>query len=270
MNWGRDVGNDNQRYNIRVLDRSLNLLRLLSDGKARTLTDISRELAISNSTVFRILATLAQHHFIHKDESTGEYSLGLSCLEMAGAFLSTVDIRGQALPELERLRDLTSETVHLGLLDKMEVVYLEKLHGLHAIGLMSSRVGGRSPSHCTGLGKAMLAHMDEELVGKHFTEYGFRQFTEATITNLSDFLDELRLIRTRGYAMDEGEHEVGVRCIAVPIFDLNGKAIAAVSISGPTERLDPFADDQRILNAIQESAQAISRLMGYRSGENNG
>lgn len=261
------MGNDNQRYNIRVLDRSLNLLKLLSDGKARTLTDISREQEISSSTVFRILATLAQHNFIQKDEGTGEYSLGLSCLEMAGAFLSTVDIRQQALPELEKLRDMTSETVHLGLLDKMEVVYLEKLHGLHAIGLMSSRVGRRSPSHCTGLGKAMLAYMDQELVQEHFTTYGFRQFTAATITNLEDFLHELETIRIRGYAIDEGEHEVGVRCVAVPIFGLDREPIAAISISGPVERLDPFADDHRILEAIQESAQVISGLMGFRSRE---
>jgi IclR family KDG regulon transcriptional repressor len=139
-------GFEKTRYNIRVVDRALMVLELLSDGQPRSLTEISKELKFSNSSVFRILATLSSHNFIEKNENSGEYTLGLSCLKMAGAFYKGVTLRQQAMPVLERLRDQTSETVHLGVMDQMEVVYLEKLHGLHAIGLMSSTIGGRSPS----------------------------------------------------------------------------------------------------------------------------
>ena len=162
------------RYNIRVIDRTINVLKLLSDGIPRTLTDISREISISSSTVFRILATLSSYNFIHKDDNTDEYKLGLACLELASTYLDSVDIRQQARPELKKLRDLTSETVHLGILDQMEVVYLDKFHTLHAIGMMSSHVGGRAPAYCTGLGKVMLAYQDQENVRAYYEERGMK------------------------------------------------------------------------------------------------
>ena len=264
---GGGMGTNNSRYNIRVVERTLNLIKLLADGKPRALTDISRELEISSSTVFRILATLVSHNFIQKDDGSGEYRLGISCLEMAGAFFNTIDIRQEALPELERLRDITSETVHLGLLDKMEVVYLEKIHGLHAIGLMSSRVGGRSPAYCTGLGKALLAYEDPRIVRRYFLEHGLQKFTSNTITEIDALMKELDRIRTRGYALDEGEHEEGVRCVAVPIVDFSYHTVAAISISGPSDRLDPFAEESKMLRWIQESADVISKRMGHPGKE---
>ncbi len=255
--------NKNSRYNIRVVDRTLNLLKLLADGKPRTLTEISREISINSSTVFRILATLSSHNFIHKNDNTGEYKLGFSCLEMAGAFFRSIDIRQQALPELEEIRDLTSETVHLGVLDQMEVVYLEKLQGLHAIGLMSSRVGGRSPAQCTGLGKAMLAYQDQENVRVYFEENGMKEYTKKTITDVDALIDHLDQIRDQGYAIDDEEHENGVHCVAVPIFDFSGSVVAAISISGPSERLAPISQSQTLLDRIQKAGVEISKKMGY-------
>lgn len=253
----------NTRYNIRVVDRTLNLLKLMSDGKTRTLTEIARETSISSSSVFRILATLSSHNFIQKDDNTGEYELGLSCIEMAGAFFKSVDIRQQALPELEKIRDLTSETVHLCILDQMEVVYLEKLHGLHAIGLMSSQIGRRAPAYCTGVGKALLAYQDQGNVRSYFKERGMREFTENTITNVDMLMDHLDQIRGQGYSIDDGEHENGVYCIAVPIFDFSGSAVAAISISGPSERLAPIGQSQTLINWIQDTGVAISKKMGH-------
>jgi IclR family KDG regulon transcriptional repressor len=251
------------RYNIRVVDRTLNVLKLLSDGRPRSMTDISRELDINNSSVFRILATLSSHNFIEKDENSGDYKLGLSCLEMAGAFFKSVDLRQQALPVLERLRDKTSETVHLGILDHTEVVYLEKLHGLHAIGLMSSSVGGRSPSYCTGLGKVMLAFEDPETLETELKHIELNQFTENTITNLPDLLLHLAEIKEQGYGFDEQEHEPGVCCIAAPIFGLGGNVIGAISISGPSERLNPVRERKELIRWIADSAAEISKSMGY-------
>ena len=148
------------RYNIRAVDRAVRILSVLSDGRPRTLTELSEAIEINSSTTFRLLATLACSNYVERIEQSGAYRLGLACLELSRAYHESNDIRQSALPELEMLRDDTKETVHLAILDKMEVVYVEKLHGLHAIGLMSSRLGGRSPAYCTGVGKVLLAHTD--------------------------------------------------------------------------------------------------------------
>lgn len=254
------------RYNIRVLDRAIRLLSLLSDGKPRTPIEISEGISLSSSTTFRILATLSYYNFIKRDEKSGEYGLGLACLELSRAYQGNNDLRRVALPDLEALRDDIKETVHLSILDKMEIVYLEKLSGLHAIGIMSSRVGGRSPAFCTGVGKTLLAYLNPEQVRAHFAQYGLPTYTETTITDLDDLMRELARIRLQGYAIDRGEHEHEVRCIAAPIFDIDGLPVAALSISGPSARMDPLQDNIEMIQKAKETAMKISRQLGYASG----
>jgi DNA-binding IclR family transcriptional regulator len=255
------------RYNIRVLDRAIGLLSLLSEGQPKNLTELSAGLGIGSSSTYRLLATLASHGYVEHDRGARGYRLGLACLELSRAYLESSDVRQVALPVLERLRDATSETVHLGILDQMEVVYIEKLQGLHAIGLMSSRVGGRSPAYCTGLGKVLLAHLDPALVRSHFRKNGLKRFTDNTITDLSSLMDHLATVREQGYAIDNTEHETEVRCVAAPVFDLHGEVVAAISVSGPDARLDPFGQQRPLIEATVQSAQAISRRLGHPAGE---
>jgi IclR family acetate operon transcriptional repressor len=253
------------RYNIRVLDRAFRVLSLLSDGNPRTLTELSGALEINSSTMFRLLATLSSHNYVQRNERTGEYRLGLAPLELTRAYFEGNDIRRNALPELEILRDDTTETVHLGVLDRMEVVYLEKLHGLHAIGLMSSRVGGRSPSHCTGLGKVLLAYLDPQIVQNYFEEQGLKSYTERTISDLDQLMIHLGDVRRKGFALDLGEHEAEVRCVAAPLFGISGKVVAAISVSGPAARLESLVDKDELIGKTIEAAQAISRKLGFNS-----
>jgi DNA-binding IclR family transcriptional regulator len=229
------------------------------------LTEISRALDISSSSVFRILATLSSHSFVEKSENSGEYTLGLSCLKMAGAYYKSVNLRQKAMPVLERLRDRTSETVHLGVMDQLEVVYLEKLHGLHAIGLMSSSIGGRSPSYCTGLGKVLLAFQDPAEIERNLHQVELKQFTDTTLTSVPDLMAHLADIRSQGYGFDEEEHESGVCCVAAPIFGLSGMVIGAISISGPSERLNPIREKMELIAWITEAASDISKRMGHSS-----
>lgn len=253
-----------KRYNIRVLDRAFRVLDLLSDGVPRTLTAISQGLEISSSTVFRLLATLSQHNYVVKDGNSGEYRLGLACLELARAYYDANDIRKNAAPYLEDLRDATSETVHLGMLDGMDVVYLEKLPGLHAIGLMSSRVGGRAPAYCTGLGKALLAFSSSDEIRAHYEKHGLPAYTGRTIVSLSELEDHLADVKARGYALDQGEHEDEVRCVAAPVFDISGNVVAAISVSGPAGRLEPLKDQQSLIQTTIDVSRKISRRLGYR------
>lgn len=252
------------RYNIRAVDRAVYILSVLSDGKPRTLTELSEEIGINSSTSFRLLATLVSHSYVERSEQSGAYKLGLACLELARVYQEGSDVRQAALPELEMLRDDTTETVHLAVLDKMEVVYVEKLHGLHAIGLMSSRVGGRSPAYCTGVGKALIAHTNPEFVRGYFEQVGLHRYSDATIQSIDELMDHLEKVRCQGYALDCGEHEAEVRCVAAPVFDMTGKAVAAISVSGPAARMEPLETNQELINRTMQAAHIISTRLGYR------
>ena len=219
---------------------------------------------INTSTTFRLLATLVNHNFLEVDDLTGEYQLGFACLELARSYQAGSELLRVALPQLRRLRDFTKETVHLAALDGMEVVYLEKLEGLHAIGLMSSRVGRRAPAYCTGLGKALLSHKDPETILENMEWENLIRFNERTIIEPDALLKHFEETRRRGYALDEGEHESEVRCVAAPIFDQNGETIAALSVSGPKSRMDPIDQNEELIRLTLNTAQEISEKLGYR------
>jgi len=252
-----------ERYNIRAVERALKVLSLLSDGRTHSLTELSTGIGVNPSTTFRILSTLSSNKFVEKDNKNSGYKLGLTCLELARAYQASSDIRKVAIPVLEDLRDKTKETVHLAILDKMEVVYIEKLHGLHAIGIMHSQVGGRAPAYCTGLGKVLLAYMDQNRVREYYLENGLEQYTETTITDVDQLIHHLGIVNSQGYALDMGEYESDVRCVAVPIFSMGGKVIAAISVSGPSGRMDTPQTRNELIQLTQEAAKKISIRLGY-------
>jgi DNA-binding IclR family transcriptional regulator len=189
----------------------------------------------------------------------------LASLELARSFLESNDLRKVALPEIEALRNEVKETVHLAILNEMEVVYLEKLPGLHAIGLMGSRVGGRAPAYCTGLGKVLLAFSPPSEVREYFQTHPLKIFTEKTITDLKSLERELEEIRRKGYALDRGEHETEVRCVAAPIFDISGRVVGALSISGPAGRFEPLEENTYLIEKACKTAANISQKLGFHS-----
>lgn len=259
------VDQTSNRYNIRVLDRAFRILELLSDGKPRTLQELSGEIGLHTSTTFRQLATLVHYRYAQRNEQTNQYTLGLSCLELARAYYEGNDLRSVAMPELEKLRNETKETVHLAILDQMEIVYIEKLQGLHAIGLMGSRVGGRSPAYCTGVGKVLLAYLAPGVIKDYFIKRKLHRYTDNTITSFAALVSELTSIHNQGYALDHGEHEFEVCCVATPIFDMRRDVIAALSISGPTDRLEPIERNQDLINKAKQTAYNISTKLGFHS-----
>jgi DNA-binding IclR family transcriptional regulator len=143
-------------------------------------------------------------------------------------------------------------------------VYIEKLHGLHAIGIMSSQVGGRSPAYCTGLGKVLLAYDDPAAVREYYERNGFHRYSENTITNMETLMHQLREARARGYALDLGEHEAEIHCIAAPIFDIKGSVVAAISLSGPASRMEPIDQQDGFITRTVQAARIISENLGYR------
>lgn len=249
---------NSDQYNIRAVEKTIRVLRILSDGKPRTLTEISHEVEINTSTTYRLLTTLTNYKFLEIDKQTGVYRLGLACLELARSYSRANELLRVAKPELELLRDETKETVHLAALDGLEIVYLEKLESLHAIGLMSSRIGRRAPAYCTGIGKALLAYDPSEVLDAD----SFKRYNEKTITDPTELLKHLKEIKARGYALDEGEHEYEVRCVAAPIFDQSGEIVAAISVSGPRSRIGPISKNEKLIKLTLLTAQNISAKLG--------
>jgi DNA-binding IclR family transcriptional regulator len=253
------------RYNIRVLDRAFRMLDLLADGIERSLTEISEAIDLNTSTTFRLVASLEYHRYLSRDEESGKYMLGLACLELAKSFQAGHALSRLAAPDLEALRDDVRETVHLAVLDGADVVYLQKLPGLHAIGFLESRVGGRLPAYCTGLGKVLLAYADPRYV-RDLVEgsYGtLERFTPATVTDVDELMAQLATIRERGFAFDRGEHEPDVRCVAVPVFGRNGGIPAAISVAGPANRMEPLQENWAVIDATRAAAAKISRKLGF-------
>lgn len=262
----RDNGQNNSnegKYNIRVLDRAFTILELLSDGRPRTVMEVSKGIKLSASTTFRLLSTLSFYNYITRDEFD-RYSLGLACLELARAYQTSNDLRKVAFPEMESLRDELKETVHLAVLNKMEVVYIEKLQGLHPVGLLGSQVGGRAPAYCTGVGKVLLAYQDPEKIRSYFDGHELQQFTSNTITDTDLLLKELAQVKVNGYSVDEQEHETDVCCVAGPIFNMDGRVVAALSVSGPNIRMEPVRENVEIIQKVKETVFSISRQLGYR------
>jgi DNA-binding IclR family transcriptional regulator len=251
------------RYQIRSVDRALAILQLFSVESPRwSVVALSAKVQLPVSTTYRLLSTLEARNFIRYSQTTGKYEVGLACLQVAKAVRPSVDIRQEANPYLEGLRESSKETVHLAVLVDMQVVYLEKLPGLHRIVLMGSRVGSVSPSHCTGLGKAMLAFLPPDEVDRHFRATGLRRFTPNTIVDVGILQAELEKVRRMGYALDQEEHEPQVVCVAAPILNHSGVVLAAISVSGPAQRMYSAISAGDMCERVTNAARDIAAQVG--------
>lgn len=205
--------------------------------------EISKILKMHKSTVHRFLRSMEKVGVIEKNNETGKYRLGLKLYELGNAVSLKKIMVDRARKYLEDLHWYLNETVHFATLKNGEVAYLDKIIADRNFVIISE-VGKRLPAHCTGLGKVMLAFLPENEVRRIVKEKGLKRFTKNTITNRKDLFEELKKIRERGYAIDNEEIEDGLRCIAAPIFNGEGKVIAAVSISGPSSRINETTYDE--------------------------
>lgn len=248
------------------MERALDLLATFSTAEPElTLTELSSRLNLSASTTYRLLVTLENRGYVEHNSHNGGYSLGSACLDLGSVFLSQLDLRDRVLPVLQSLREESRETVHLAVLDhdRMEVIYLEKLEGLLPIGIMGSRVGGRAPAHCTGLGKCLLAYVPDTLARELLSTYDMHACTTNTITDADELLGEMAKIRERGYAIDNVEHEPGVKCVAAPVWNHRQTVVGAISVTGPEQRMNGLIAEGGLIEAVLEAAQDASVRMGY-------
>ncbi|UNC90883.1 IclR family transcriptional regulator [Candidatus Contubernalis alkaliaceticus] len=256
---------DKKGQRVQSVERALYLLEILSQvGNPMTLSDISEKAGLNISTVHRLLHTLISHQFVQQDLNSGRYRLGLRIFEIGSKALYSLDIRQVARPDLQELVDTCNETVNMAILDQGEVVYIEQVESTNMIK-MFARVGSRGPAHCTGAGKVLLSYVEEPELTNILKNKGMASFTPHTITEPNQLREELSLIRERGYSLDIEEMEEGVKCIAAPIRDHEGRVIAAVSISGPVARMTEKRLKDMIIQNLTDTTQKISINLGYQN-----
>lgn len=237
-----------------VIDKVVRLLRAFDTGDELTLTELSQRTELPKSTVHRLIGVLTEQRLLQQRGK--RYSMGLLLFELGASVHIQGQLREIAVPFLEDLYEATHEIVHLGVRDGLEVLYVEKLSG-HRRASSPSRIGGRMPLHCTGLGKALLAFSPASVVGS-VLERPLSRVTGYSITSPAVLGEELKEIRRTGVAYDREEAKVGLACAAAPVLDASGVAIAAISVSGPCHRVDP----QRLASGVKTAARGLQRALG--------
>ena len=200
--------------------------------------EIAQALGLNKTTAFRILRSLIYMGYVTQNEENGKYSLTLKIVSLAHKVVLRTDIIVVVHPFLARLSEETGETVHFVKRDGADAVYIDKVMGKAHSAEMGSRIGGRIPLYCSGVGKAICAALSLDETAVVWQESDVRRITPYTITNYEDFMFSLEDVRKRGYALDNEENESGVRCIAATVIPAGGSAQYAFSISAPVERMD--------------------------------
>lgn len=248
-------------YRISSLVKGLQIVEFLAENNDLSVTEIARALKQDRSTCNRFLMTLKDLGYIATG-SGGRYRPTLKMFEIGNKIASTVEVRPQARGYMKKLAGMFGETVNLGRLDGFDVVTIDVVSGQEIIRF-DAPIGNRSPIHTLAMGKAILAYCPEEEQKTYLASAELRAFTQNTIVDKSKFRRELSRIRKQGYATDNEEWALGIRCVAVPIFDYTTFPSHAISISGPSVRLN---DEQiaRIVPELKGVGRSLSNELGAK------
>ena len=246
-----------------AVERALAMLEAVAqEPEGLSNAEISRKLQIPKSSASYILRTLETRGYLHRDGDSGRYRVGLKILSLSRGALSGIDVREVALPIMRHLVEKTKLTCHLAILDGADAVYIEKVEPEGFIK-MDTWVGRRMRVHATSVGKALVAHIQQERLEKILAEAGMEKRTSKTITTLPRLLKDLEKVRTQGYAVDDEENNMGARCVGAPVFNQQGAIEAAVGLSGTTMQVNAQTMP-RILESLKDAARHVSMQLGYR------
>jgi DNA-binding IclR family transcriptional regulator len=245
--------------------RALEILELIAkSNKPLGITDISRSLDIPKSSVFDIVHTLCKKRFIEPHTGNSKlFVIGIKAYQTGIAYINKINLYNIAHPILERVKDVLGETVYLAVENDGNIVYLDKVESESPI-LYTCKMGATNTMHVTGLGKALLACYPEEKV-REITKGKFEKRTENTIVDIETLLHELEKIRRLGYAIDNGEDNLLVRCVAVPVRDHLGKPAAAISVSMLESSFNE--KKEQTIAEISKAGKEISWSLGFTGKE---
>ena len=258
----RSWDNNTAQNTIKSLDRALEVFEYLSATSGKQLSELASELSQAPATVYRILVTLEARGFVEFDASMQHWHVGPRAFVVGSRFLRRTNLVDRARPILRRLMEETGETANLGIEQAGNVLFVSQVETHESIRAFFPP-GTLSPMHASGIGKILLAHMDEERFKRWFKGRELKKFTPNTKTEFQDLIAFSHEARKIGYALDGEEKNLGMRCIAAPVFDVNQEAIAGISVSGPTSRVNEETTSELAL-AVRSAAQDLSDAIGGR------
>jgi len=259
---GRKPAENAAASSVQVLDRSLKLLELVAEADGAVLTDLADQSAMAPSTVHRLLTSLAQHGMVAHDSETGAWTIGVKAFEIGTAYLRFRKLGTISRPFLKQLMEETGETANIAIEEDGDVVFISQAES-HAPMRAFFRPGRRGPIHASGIGKAIISTWPDSRIATVLGDRTLQHFTEKTRDTLSALLKDLVEIRSRGWSIDDEEHTLGMRCVAAPIFDEYGDAVAGISVSGPAVRM-PDAKVDALGPVVRAAAEELTKAMGGR------
>lgn len=252
-------------YTIQTVSNALHMLEAFHGEDELGVSELSRRLRLHKNNVFRLLATLEDHGYIEQSSDNDQYRLGVRCLELGRSFSGDHELLRRGRPIIQGLAKEVGETTHLAVLRDQEIVHLDGVQSNQML-LTSLRIGERLPVHCTALGKVLLACGDVEVqkaLGRRVQGgSALEARTLATVVDLQKLFDQLRTVSGQGFAVDLGECEVGLHCVAAPVRDGSGRTIAALSVSGPALRLSPDESHAQVAARVVSAANQLSAELG--------
>jgi IclR family KDG regulon transcriptional repressor len=246
---------------VSAVGRTMAVLEALAEHPEESgVSEIATKLDMSKATVYRFLQSLKARGYVVQD-AEDRYRLSVRLFELGAQALPHLDIVREAEPGMRRINELTAETVHLGILDEGSIVYVHKIDSKYNLR-MYSRIGRRAPLYCTGIGKVLMAWLEEDELLAHLAQESFERRTANTLTSVEAYLQELDIVRQQGYAEDHEEFEDNMRCLAAPIRDRFGHVIGGMSVSFPCFR---FREElkQDYVKQLMQATQQISGQLGW-------
>ncbi|MGO0123227.1 IclR family transcriptional regulator [Desulfothermobacter acidiphilus] len=250
-----------EKHGVHSVERALAILEALgTNPKGLGVTRLAKELDLHKSTVHRLLATLVRYGFAEQDENSECYRLGMRLVALGLNYLHQLDFRCEVLPYLKELAELTGETTQMGVLEGDEVFFLERYQSPEAITV---NLGLKAPAYCSAEGKLLLAYLPPERLREYLQRQELKPFTLNTLSNPEQLLLHLEKIRAQGYALSAEELADGLRGVAAPVFDAQGRVVAAIGVAGPVNRLT-LERIHRLVNILRETCYIVSLRLGYR------
>jgi DNA-binding IclR family transcriptional regulator len=257
------VKKDKSEYIIQAVSHALDLLEQFhGDIDELGVTELSKRLKLHKNNVFRLLATLESRGYIEQNKATENYRLGLKALELGQTFIRQMGLLRQAKPILEQMVEESNETSYVAIYKDNYIVYLDVVETNLTVRVVS-RVGSRLPAYCTAAGKVHMAYMTDEELDELISDMKFKQITPTTIASAEALREALVKVRELGYAMDDEELDLGVRCIAAPIRDYTRRIVGAISVSGPTMRVSNERIESELVPLVLKSATELSTRLGF-------
>ncbi len=257
------VKKDKSEYIIQAVSHALDLLEQFhGDIDELGVTELSKRLKLHKNNVFRLLATLESRGYIEQNKATENYRLGLKALELGQTFIKQMGLLRQAKPILEKMVEECNETSYVAIYKDNYIVYLDVVETNLTVRVVS-RVGSRLPAYCTAAGKVHMAFMTDEELEELLGKIKFEQITPTTVSSPEAMREELAKVREQGYAMDDEELDLGVRCISAPIRDYTRRIVGAISISGPTMRVGDDRIKNELVPLVLKSATELSTRLGF-------